>query len=131
MLESSWERHDDAHDHDNGSEADGTHGVVGQGVEDLGASENVKADEEDVVGEQHESSELVRKTALAKGIVSKVANISDLRVFHDELVHGDGGDPEKNAGNDHCDYSWYPSENARPLSGCGLAMQQPDRDSRE
>jgi hypothetical protein len=39
----------------------------------------------------------------------ELTDIPDLRVLHDELVHGDGGDPEENAGEDHGDYSWNPA----------------------
>lgn len=49
----------------------------------------METDKEDVVGEQHESSELVRDSALSEDIVTEVTDISDLRVLHDEFVHGD------------------------------------------
>lgn len=48
----------------------------------------------DVVEQQHDSSEFVGELALAKCVVSKVADVFDLRVFHDEFVHGQRGDVE-------------------------------------
>jgi hypothetical protein len=47
----------------------------------------VEADEEDVVGQQHESREFVCDATLSKGVVSKVADVLDLRVLHDEFPH--------------------------------------------
>ena len=73
----------------------------------------MEADEEDVVGEQHEGGEVVGNAALAEDVVSKVADVHDLRVFHDELVHGDGGDPEESAGNKHGEDTWYPSKHGQ------------------
>jgi hypothetical protein len=37
-----------------------------------------------------------------------LTNILDLRVLHDEPVHGNGGDPEDTSHN-HGDNSWNPS----------------------
>jgi len=71
----------------------------------------VETDKEDVVGQEHKSGEVVGDHALAKDVVSKIANVFDLRMFHNVLVHGDGGDPEKNTGDDHGDDTGYPSEN--------------------
>jgi hypothetical protein len=39
-------------------------------------------------------------------------NIHDLRVLHDELVHGDGCDPEEDTSDNHGDNSRNPSQNA-------------------
>ena len=39
-------------------------------------------------------------------------NVPDLRVLHDVLVHGEGGDPEESAGHNHGDDAGHPSEHA-------------------
>ena len=85
--------------------------MVAEGVEHLGAGQDVEANEHDVVSEQHECSEVVCDHALAKDIVTEVADVVDLGVLHDELVHRDRGDPEKGACQQHCDYAGYPAEN--------------------
>ena len=72
-----------------------------QSIQDLGSGENVESDQHDVVGEKHESSEFVGDLAPAEGVVSEVANILNLRVFHDESPHGHAGDVEKNTGSQH------------------------------
>jgi predicted transcriptional regulator len=46
--------------------------LLRQRVEDLGTGKDVKADQKDVVGEQHEASECVSNSALSKGVVSKI-----------------------------------------------------------
>jgi hypothetical protein len=38
-----------------------------------------------------------------------LTNILDLRVLHDELVHGNGGDPEEDTSDNHGDNSRNPS----------------------
>lgn len=109
MAQGARNRHDNADQHADDRENDGALRVVGQGVEDFGTGEDVETDQEDVVGEQHESGELVGDARLAKCVVSKVADVSDLGVFHDEFVHGHGGDPEEDPGADHGDDTGHPS----------------------
>ena len=46
--------------------------MIRQSVEDLGPSKDVEADQDDIVGEQHEPSEFVSKSSLSKGVVSKI-----------------------------------------------------------
>jgi hypothetical protein len=50
------------------------------------------------------------------GLVYELTNIHDLRVLHNELVHGNGGDPEEDAGENHGDNSWNPSQDAEEIS---------------
>lgn len=87
----------------------------------------MEADEEDVVGQKHETSPLVGNPAPSENLVSKITclglisfvrrfggqpvltNIFDLGVLHDELPHGEGGDVEENTRADHGDYSRNPS----------------------
>jgi hypothetical protein len=45
-----------------------------------------------------------------------LTNILDLGVLHDELVHGNGGYPEEDTGNNHGDNSWNPSKDAKEKS---------------
>lgn len=42
----------------------------------------------------------------------KLTDILDLRVLHDVLVHGQGGDVEEGAGDEHCNDARDPSKNA-------------------
>lgn len=83
--------------------------MVGEGIEDLGGGEDVEANKEDVVGEEHEAAELVGEPVLAKDVVSEVADVFYLRVAHDVFVHCDRGEPEEETGEYHGDDSWNPS----------------------
>jgi len=56
-------------------------------VEDLCSSQDVETNQHDVVGQQHESSKLVCDPALSECVVAKVADVSDLGILHDKLVH--------------------------------------------
>lgn len=69
----------------------------------------MEADKDDVIGKQHEGCEMVGNSALAECIITKIANVHDLRMFHDKFVHGDGGDPEQSARDEHGDDSWDPA----------------------
>jgi hypothetical protein len=108
----------------------------------------VKADEKDVVREQHKPAELIGNSAFAKSVVSKITcfrakmisfdgpemlkrssggnyrltNILNLRVLHDEFVHGNGGDPEEDTGEDHSDDSWNPSQDAGVIRPSVIAI---------
>ena len=84
--------------------------MIRQGIEDLGAREDVEADQQDIVRKQHRSREFIRETALVARDICEIANVLDLRVFHDELVHGDGCDPKQYAGENHRDDAWHPSQ---------------------
>jgi hypothetical protein len=72
----------------------------------------VKADEHDVIEEEHDGGEFVGDFGLAEGVVAEVADVFDLRVLHDEFVHGQGCDVEEHASDDHGDYARYPAEDA-------------------
>jgi hypothetical protein len=39
----------------------------------------------------------------------ELTNILDLRVLHDELVHGHTGDPEEDTSKNHGDDAWDPA----------------------
>jgi hypothetical protein len=97
----------------------------------------MESDEKNIVGEQHEPAELIRKSVLAKNIISKITccvervldskvprkkitkhlysskegltNILDLRVSHNVLVHCEGRYPKENAGENHREKTWNPS----------------------
>jgi hypothetical protein len=45
--------------------------------------------------------------------VTEITDVLDLGMFHDELVHRDRCNVKENAGYDHCENTWRPSENAR------------------
>ena len=53
-------------------EKDGAEGMIGEGVEDFCGSQDVETNEKDVVGQQHEPTELIRNPALSKDVVSKI-----------------------------------------------------------
>lgn len=76
-----------AHQHYNDGEDDSALRMIAEGVEHFGAGEDMEADEEDIVGKQHESSKLVCDLAVPTGIVCEVADVLDLRIPHDELMH--------------------------------------------
>lgn len=59
MVESSGKGHDDADEGCNDGEDYRAEGVVGEGVEDFGAGEDVEPNEDYVVGEEHEGGEFV------------------------------------------------------------------------
>jgi len=61
---------------------------------------------------------MIGDPALAKGVVSEVADVSDGRVLHDELVHGERGDVEENSGDDHGDDTWHPAEDGERPGLC-------------
>ena len=84
--------------------------MVRESVEHLGRGKYVEAHEHDVVGEQHEPGELIGDLAVAEGVVSKVADVLDLGIFHDVPVHRHGGDPEQNTGPHHGDDTRDPSQ---------------------
>ena len=46
--------------------------MIRQGIEHLGTGEDVKANEKDVVGEQHKSGEFICNSTLSKRIVSEI-----------------------------------------------------------
>ena len=134
MTQRPRNRKDNAYKRDDDAKDDCTERMVRQGVENFCACEDVETDEEGVVGEQHKPGKLVCQPTLAKRVVSKVADVLDLGVFHDildstallaapvryvassYLVHGHGGDPEKNSRDDHGDYAWHPTEDReRPV----------------
>lgn len=73
----------------------------------------MEADKHDVVCEQHEGGEMVSNPTLSKDVVAKVADVSDLRVEHDVFVHGQRGDVEENAGDDHGDDTGNPTQNGQ------------------
>lgn len=83
--------------------------MIRKGVDDLGAGEDVETDEKNIIGQQHESTELIGPATLPEYGISKIANVFDVRVLHDIFVHGHGGEPEKNAGQNHGNYSRNPS----------------------
>jgi hypothetical protein len=108
--------------------------VIGQGVEDLGAGKDMETNKKDVVGEQHETSELISKSSSSKGFISKITygghssvlgtlgtetaiirlqswltDVFDMRMLHNELMHSNGGDPECSTGDKHSYNSWNPA----------------------
>lgn len=87
--------------------------MITQGIQNLRTSQDMETDKQYIIRQQHESRELIRDFRFAERIVAEIADILDLRMFHDELVHGDTGDPEHDAGDDHGDYSWHPAEDAQ------------------
>lgn len=94
MVQGSRQGHHNTHDGRNDGEDDGAKGVIRQGVEDLSTGEDVKANEQDIVCKQHRPCEFVCNTTLVARDICKVAYVLYLRVFHDELVHGDRCDPK-------------------------------------
>lgn len=89
MLECARDRHDDTHNGHNDREDNSTHTVIAERIQNLCSRQDVEANEQDIVGQQHEPSKLISKFTLSKGKISKVADIPDGRVLHDELVHRD------------------------------------------
>lgn len=110
VVEGARGRHDHAHHGRDDGEDDGARAVVREGVEDLGPGEDVEANEQDVVGQQHEARELVGHARLAAGVVGKVADVFDLGMLHDEPVHGERGDPEEDAGHGDRQHAGQPTE---------------------
>ncbi len=55
--------------------------MIAQRIEDLRAGQDVEANEHDVIGQEHETRELVGNLALAEDVIAKVADISDLWVL--------------------------------------------------
>jgi hypothetical protein len=72
MAQSPWEGHYNTDYHRDDRKDNRAQRVVRQRVEDLSTGKDVKADQKDVVGEQHEASECVSNSALSKGVVSKI-----------------------------------------------------------
>ena len=60
-------------------------GVIAKRVDNLSPSKNVKADQHNVVQQQHHTSKLVRELASAAGVVCEVADIFDLWVPLEEV----------------------------------------------
>ena len=105
--------------------------MIRKSVEDLGTGKDVEADEHDVIEKQHDASEFIGDSALSKGVVPEITyitvsssdfqgllshklmycltDIHNLRVLHNEFVHGNGGDPEEDTGENHGDNTRYPS----------------------
>jgi hypothetical protein len=54
--------------------------VIGQGIQDFGAGQDVEPDEQDVIGQQHESREVPCGLALSKDVVSEVTYPSSVSV---------------------------------------------------
>ena len=46
--------------------------MIGEGIEDFGRCEDMETDEKDVVGEQHESTKLIGKSAFSKDMISEI-----------------------------------------------------------
>jgi len=84
--------------------------MITQRVQYFRSGQDMKPDEQDIIRQQHESGKLVSDPGFAESVVAEVANIFDLRVLHDEFVHGEGGDVEEDAGNEHGDYAGDPAE---------------------
>ena len=117
VFEGPGHAHEDAHQgHDDG-EDDGAEAVVRERVEDPGAGEDVEADQEDVVGEEHEARELVGDAGSPERVVPEVADVSDLGVLHDEFPHGHRRDPEQETRADHGE---DPGDPAEDTEGPGL-----------
>lgn len=53
---------------------------------------------------------MIGDPALAKGEVSKVADVPNGRVLHDEGMHGERCDVEKYSGDEHGDDTGHPAE---------------------
>ena len=85
MTQRPRNRKDNAYKRNNDAEDDSAERMVRQGVENLCACEDVEPDEEDVVGEQHKPGKLICQPTLSECVVSKVADVLDLWVFHDIL----------------------------------------------
>ncbi len=111
VAQSSRSRHQNTHKHGNHTENHRALRMVRKCVQHLRPGKNVKANQQNIVGEQHESGELVGNFGMAKSVIAKVADVLDLGILHDVLVHGDGSDPEKNAGSNHGDDTGDPAEN--------------------
>lgn len=101
--------------------------MIRERVEYLSAGQDVETDEQDVVCQQHEGSEYIGYLALSKGVVSEITcshyeiahsvgsrcvltDVPDMRVLHDEFVHGDRGNPEEHSGEQHSYNSGDPSQ---------------------
>lgn len=54
--------------------------MIGQGIQDLGAGQDVESDEQDVVGQQHESREVPCGLALSKDVISEVTCRSNVSI---------------------------------------------------
>ena len=73
MFQGSWSRYHDTHQHHDDRKDDRALRVIRQGVQDLGTGKDVKADEENVIGHQHEARKCISNSTLTKCIVSKIA----------------------------------------------------------
>jgi hypothetical protein len=94
MFQSPGCGHDNAHDCRNGRESHGAQRMIGQRVEHLGCCENVKANEKDVIGQQHESRKFIRGLAFPEYIVSKITYSSRIQL-DERLIGGAMGGVEK------------------------------------
>lgn len=54
--------------------------MIGQGIQDLGACQDVEPNEQDIVGQQHESREVPCGLALSKDVVSEVTYPSNVSI---------------------------------------------------
>lgn len=111
VLEGSRNGHNNAHDRNDDAEDDGTHAVIGEGIDDLGAGKDVETDQQDVVGKEHESGEVVCNHGFAKDFVAEVADVFDVRVLHDITMHRDTCRPEDGATDQHRQDTRDPSQN--------------------
>ena len=72
MFQGPWHGKHNAHEHDDDGKDDSALRVVRKGIEDLRAGQDMEANEEDIVGEQHEAAEFVCYLALSKCIRSEI-----------------------------------------------------------
>lgn len=79
-------------------------------------TDTYKANQHDVIQQQHDCCKLIRDFALAKCIVAKVADVLDLRVLHDEFVHCQRSDIKQDPAQYHSDDSGYPSKDTSIIS---------------
>lgn len=110
MFQRPRHTHHNPHNRDNDRKDDGTHTMITQRVQYFRSGQDMKPNEQDIIRQQHESGKLVSDPGFAESVVAEVANIFDLGVLHDEFVHGEGGDVEQDAGNEHGDYAGDPAE---------------------
>ena len=73
MVQCARGGHDNAHDRYNDRKDRSAQGVAGECVQYFGASEDVEADEEDVVCHQHEGREGIGSSTLSENIKTEIA----------------------------------------------------------
>lgn len=83
--------------------------MIRQRIKDLSTGKDVETDKKNIVGEQHKSGESISNSTLSESIESKITNVLNLRVLHDELPHSHGGDPEEDTSDHHGDDTRDPS----------------------